>query len=40
MVAALTFFLGKDEENKEKDDSDSDQEVMGAFSINPVSPQI
>ena len=28
VVAALTFFLGKDEENKEKDDSDSDQEVM------------
>ena len=28
MVAALTFFLGKDEENKEKDDSDSEQEVM------------
>lgn len=27
VVAALTFFLGKDEENKEKDDSDSDQEL-------------
>ena len=39
MVAALTFFLGKDEESKEKDDSDSDQEVM-VLSINPVSPQI
>ena len=27
MVAALAFFLGKDEENKDKEDSDSDQEV-------------
>lgn len=28
MVAALAFFLGKDEENKDKEDSDSDQEVQ------------
>ena len=27
MVAALTFFLGRDEEDKDKEDSDSDQEV-------------
>ena len=27
MVAALTFFLGHDEEDKDKEDSDSDQEV-------------
>jgi len=27
VVAALAFFLGKDEENKDKEDSDSDQEV-------------
>jgi len=26
VVAALAFFLGKDEENKDKEDSDSDQE--------------
>lgn len=28
MVAALTFFLGRDEEDKDKEDSDSDQEVL------------
>ena len=27
MVAALTFFLGRDEEDKDKEESDSDQEV-------------
>lgn len=27
VVAALTFFLGRDEEDKDKEDSDSDQEV-------------
>lgn len=27
MVAALTFFLGRDEEDRDKEDSDSDQEV-------------
>lgn len=27
VVAALAFFLGKDEESKDKEDSDSDQEV-------------
>ena len=27
VVAALTFFLGHDEEDKDKEDSDSDQEV-------------
>ena len=31
MVAALAFFLGKDEENKDKEDSDSDQEVNSTF---------
>ena len=28
MVAALTFFLGSDEEGKGEEDSDSDQEVL------------
>ena len=27
LVAALTFFLGKDDGDKDKEDSDSDEEV-------------
>ena len=33
MVAALAFFLGKDEETKDKEDSDSDQEVNSGLLI-------
>lgn len=33
VVAALTFFLGKDEENKDKEDSDSDQEVKWLYTV-------
>ena len=33
VVAALAFFLGKDEENKDKEDSDSDQEVNSSLLI-------
>lgn len=33
VVAALAFFLGKDEETKDKEDSDSDQEVNSGLLI-------
>jgi len=38
VVAALAFFLGKDEENKDKEDSDSDQEVNWHYTVhNPLT---
>ena len=38
VVAALAFFLGKDEENKDKEDSDSDQEVHWPYTVhNPLT---
>ena len=38
VVAALAFFLGKDEENKDKADSDSDQEVKWPYTVrNPLT---